>query len=142
YVAELDAAHERAKRAYAARDSAEYLEIFHPDLEYTQLDGRTISRDQLRQNVSTQLAHVDTAASEYHRDELIVGSPSEVTEVVDQTATFSVRAFGLIRREWRVDRRGRYQWCRTSAGWQIRRVQIISEKVIPLRTQLSLHAKP
>jgi hypothetical protein len=137
YAAELDAAHERARRAYAARDCAEYLAVFHPDLEYTQLNGRTINRDQLGRDVATQLARVDTAASEYQRDDMSVGAAGDVTELVDQRASVAVRSFGFVRREWSVRRRGRYQWLRTSAGWQIRRVQIVSEEVVPVRTRLS-----
>ena len=137
YAAELDAAHERARRAYAARDGAEYLAIFHPDLEYTQLDGRTIGREELGRDVSAQLARVDAATSEYHRDEISVNTAGDVTELLDQRASFAVRAFGFVRREWSVRRRGRYQWSRTSAGWQIRRVQILSEEVLPVRTRLS-----
>ncbi|HUQ98066.1 MAG TPA: hypothetical protein VM166_01350 [Gemmatimonadaceae bacterium] len=137
YAAELDAAHDRARRAYAARDSAEYLRLFHPALEYTQLDGRTISREQLGRDVAAQLARVDTATSEYHRHEISVGEGGEVTELVDQRASFAVRAFGFLRREWSVRRRGRYQWLRTASGWQIRRVQILTEEVLPVSTQLS-----
>jgi hypothetical protein len=46
-AAELDAAHDRAHAAYAARDAEAYMSIFHPTLAYTHSDGRTIGREEL-----------------------------------------------------------------------------------------------
>jgi hypothetical protein len=134
---ELDVAHAVARRAYSDRDAAGYMTIFHPDLEYTQLDARTIGRDQLVRDVREQLARVHTATSEYRRDAMTVESAGDATEVLVQRASFTVRAFAVLRREWSVQRRGRYQWLRTSSGWQIRRVQILSEEIMPPRSWLS-----
>ena len=134
---ELDVAHDIARRAYSDRDPAAYATLFHPDLEYAQLDGRTIGRDQLVRDVQKQLTRAHSAVSEYRRDALNVESTSDATEFVVQHASFTVRALGVFRREWSFRRRGRYQWLRTSAGWQIRRVQILSEEVLPARTWLS-----
>jgi hypothetical protein len=134
---EIDVAHDVARRAYSDRDAAAYMTVFHPELEYVQFDGRTIGRDQLVRDVRDQLARVHTATSEYRRDSMSVESADDVTEFVVQRASFTVRAFGVVRREWSVQRRGRYQWVRTLAGWQIRRVQILSEEVLPVRTWLS-----
>jgi hypothetical protein len=125
--AELDAAHDRAHAAYAARNADAYMAIFHPTLAYTQLDGRTIGREQLARDVRSQLARVDTATSEFRREALELPSPGTATETLEERATFSVRAFGFLRREWSLSRRGRYEWVRTADTWQIRRVTVLSE---------------
>jgi|ERR1041385_6225569 hypothetical protein len=129
-AAELDAAHERARRAYATRDLAAYIEIFHPDLEYRQPDGRTIGRDRLARDVRDQLDRVHFAASEFRRESLALGADGvSATEEGEQRATFEVRAFGVVRRIWSVRRRGRYEWVCGAAGWQIRRVDVLREEV-------------
>ena len=133
---ELDAAHERARHAYAARDAATYMNTFHSSLEYRQHNGRTITREQLAGDVRTQLQKVNAAASTFRRSALAVSADlASATEDGEQLATFEVRAFGVLRRVWSVQRRGRYEWIRSGNGWQIRRVEILDEKVT---SQLSI----
>jgi hypothetical protein len=127
---DLDAAHERARRAYAARDVASYMDTFHSELEYRQHDGRTIGRDQLAGDVRAQLQRVNAATSTFRRTALATSADwASATEDGEQCATFEVRAFGILRRVWSVQRRGRYEWIRGGDGWQIRRVEILDEKV-------------
>jgi hypothetical protein len=127
---ELDAAHERARRAYDARDVASYMDMFHSALEYRQHDGRTIGREQLAGDVRAQLQRVNTAASTFRRTSLATSADlASATENGDQCATFEIRAFGILRRVWSVQRHGRYEWVRGGDGWQIRRVEILDEKV-------------
>ncbi len=127
---ELDAAHERAHRAYAARDVATYMDTFHPLLEYRQHNGHSISREQLASNVRAQLRRVYAAASTFHRTALTAGADrASATEDGEQCATFEVRAFGILRRIWSVQRRGRYHWIRSEDAWRILRVEVLDEKV-------------
>ena len=127
--AELDAAHDRARAAYARRDAKAYMTIFHPALTYAQADGRTIGHEQLARDVRDQLARVDTAATEFRREALELRDPATATETLEQRASFAVRAFGILRREWTVRRRGRYEWVRTAGTWQLRRVEVLAEEV-------------
>lgn len=129
-AAELDAAHDRARAAYARRDAEAYMAMCHPALAYTQRDGRTIGREQLARDVRAQLARVDTATTEFRREALEVQDAGTATETLEQRATFAVRAFGFIRREWTVSRRGRYEWVRTAATWQLRRVEVLREEIV------------
>ena len=127
---ELDAAHERARRAYDRRDATAYIDMFHEDLEYKQRDGRTIGRNQLASDVRVQLSRMHAATTSFHRRTLdIDGDGRAAVEVVDQHATFETRAFWLIHREWIVQRHGRFEWIRTAAGWRIRRVEVITEDI-------------
>lgn len=127
--AELDAAHDRARDAYARRDAAAYMSTFHRDLEYTQADGHTIGRDHIARQVRSQLARVHRASTAYHRQKLEAINASRAREVLEQDATFELRVFGILHREWKVHRRGRYEWERSEDGWQIRRVDVLSEKI-------------
>ena len=129
-AAALDAAHERARRAYAARNLAAYMETFHPDLEYRQADGHIIGRDRLARDVRAQLERGHAATSEFRREALAVSADgASATEEGEQRATFEVRAFGFVRRVWTVHRRGRYEWARGAGGWQIRRAEVLREEV-------------
>ena len=136
--AQLDAAHDRARAAYARGDAAAYMAMFHPELEYTQADGATIGRDRLAGQVRRQLANVHRASSAYRREALEAIGDDRARGVVEQLATFEVRAFGILHREWAVHRRGRYEWVRSHEGWQIRRVEVLSEKITS-RTWFGLH---
>jgi ketosteroid isomerase-like protein len=135
-AAELDAAHERARQAYARRDADAYLATLHPDLAYTQADGRVIGRDQLARDVRAQLARVRSATPTVQREALDMDGENTATELLEQRATFAVRAFGLLNREWTVRRRARYGWTRSAEGWRLRRVEVLSETVSPARTWL------
>lgn len=128
--AELDAAHDRARAAYARRDVDAYMAMFHPDVAYTQPDGRIIGYEQLARDVRAQLARVDSATTEFRREALEVGDAATATETLEQRATFAIRAFGFLRRDWSVSRRGRYEWVRGAATWQLRRVEVLWEEVV------------
>jgi hypothetical protein len=128
---DLDAVHERARVAFANRDAAAYMAVFHPEVQYTQPGGRTIGHAELARDVRMQLDRVRFAVSEYHREEMEIHSPIEVTEVLEQRAKVRVHAFGILRREWGIQRRGEYDWLRTPDGWRIRRVKVLSERITP-----------
>src|SRR5262249_23733649 len=108
-AAELDAAHDRARRAYRDREAAAYIDAFHTELKYTQCDGRTISREQLAQDLWVQLAKVRTATSEFQRESLDSNGAEQATETLVQQGRFEIRAFGIVHREWTFQRRGRYE---------------------------------
>jgi hypothetical protein len=133
---ELDAAHERARKAFAERDIPAYMDCFHPDLEYVQRDGRAIGRTQLESDVRSQLARVELASRDYQREALEIHNSFEVTEILEQQASVVMSALGVIRREWSIRRRGRYQWLQSDGAWRIRRVEVLSEQVMPTRTWL------
>jgi hypothetical protein len=126
---ELDAAHELAHDAYARLDAVASMAIFHPELDYVRPDGSKVDRAQLARDVRSQLARVHAAESDYRRLTLELHGADEATELLEQRARFEVRAFRFVRREWSVRRRGRYQWRKTSNGWQIRRVDLLSEEI-------------
>jgi hypothetical protein len=136
-AADLDAAHDRAREAYAARDAAAYMAVFHPELQYQQLDGKVIGYAALARGVRTQLERVESAASEYRRESLESQSPQQAVEVLAQSATYRLRAFGVLHTQWHVQRSGRYEWLFTDGRWQMRRVEVLAEVVTRVRTWLA-----
>jgi uncharacterized protein DUF4440 len=137
-AAELDAAHERSRQAYARRDAAAYIETFHPDLEYTQVDGRAIGLEALARDIRTQLARMRSAGTEFRRESLEFDEGAgKATETLEQRLTYQVRSFGIVHREWIMRRRGRYEWLRTAGEWKLRRVKVLAEQVLSARTWLS-----
>lgn len=144
-AAALDAAHARANAALVARNVPAYLRMFHPDLAYTQVNGRTINHRQLALDVSAQFARLNRAHSTYQRQTLEKQGSDRAREVLEQVAEVEMRAFGVLHRAWRVARgawrvrrRGDYEWTRTGDCWQIFRVMVHAEKVEPIRTWVSL----
>jgi ketosteroid isomerase-like protein len=127
-AAELDAVHSQAKQAFQAKDLNAYMDVFSPQLTYKQADGRVIDRDQLTRDVADQFASVRSMNTSYFR-ESIEASDSKVTEVLQQTAWAEVGAFTMFRRKWKIQRRGRYVWTKTSDGWKIIYVEIMEENV-------------
>lgn len=76
--------------------------------------------------------------SSYRRESLEV-SGERAVEVVVQDAVAEVGAFlGIVRREWRVRRRGRYLWTDTGDGWQIAHVHVLEETVTGSRVWFRL----
>ncbi len=64
---ELDAMHERAKRAFEQKDLAAYRELFAPELAYCQPDGRVIDRDQLIRDVKLQFRRLSWVRGSFAR---------------------------------------------------------------------------
>ncbi len=127
-IRELDAAHAEAKLAYRARNAAAYMGFFSPELEYTQVNGKTIGREQLARDVQSQFARVRAMDTSYERQSLIVDKATAVEYLV-QDAWAETVAFFVLRRRWHVVRRGRYEWTRTRGGWKIRKVHVLEEVV-------------
>ena len=126
--AELDAAHLRSKASYSAKDVSAYMGVFASSLRYRQPNGRVIGREQLARDVASQLARVETVDTSYVRESLEVDG-DRATEVVTQTASVITRHFLFFKRTWRLTRRGRYTWVRSSDGWRIQEVDVLSEAV-------------
>jgi hypothetical protein len=125
---DLDAAHARAKERYRALDLSGFMAIFAPSLRYKQPDGRTIGWEQLAHDVSAQFTALDKADTSYNRESLHLDSTG-ATEVLQQTATLTMRSWLFFKRRFNLTRRGRYHWVRTDAGWQIDEVEILNESV-------------
>ena len=125
---DLDAAHSRAKACYRAKDLGGFMALFAPGLRYKQPDGHTIGWDQLAQDVSAQFMTVEEADTTYVRESLEANN-DEATEILEQTASLTMRHFLFFERTLHLTRRGRYRWVRSPEGWKIQEVEVLSESV-------------
>ncbi len=78
--------------------------------------------------VKTQFERLDHPTSEFTRESLAVVD-GEVQATLVQVASAEARAFGILRRLWRVERRGLYTWAIEDGEWKIKRVHVLSESM-------------
>ena len=125
---ELDSAHQSAQAHFRNRDVSAYIDMFAPDLVYKQANGAEIGREQLRRDVAAQLSRMVSSDSSYTRESLCLEGDDAVEHLL-QTASATVRVFGVFRRSWKVQRSGRYFWRKMPTGWKIRRVEVLDERI-------------
>jgi len=127
---ELDELHREARESFNDRDVAGYMRVFAPGLQYRQASGAVIGRDELARDVAAQLARVESAETSYMRESLHL-EDGRAIELLAQLARVTLRRFLVFSTVVRVERRGRYVWGRTAAGWKIIEVEILEERVAP-----------
>ena len=123
-VAELDALHKVARRAFSERDIEAYRALFAEDLCYVQSNGTAIDREQLMRDVSQQLTRFRSVDTAYNRESLTMNDDGSVTQVLEQTARCSLRVFILFTKTWKLNRRGKYTYRKTELGWRITEVEV------------------
>lgn len=126
-TAELDEFHAIAQRAYRARDIDAYRSLFTDDLRYLQPDGKAIGLDQLMRDVAKQFSQLKAADSVFTRKSLTTNEDGTAVEVLNQKAVYSVSVFLIFTKTWTMERRGKYTFRKTAAGWQVCRVEVLSE---------------
>ncbi len=126
---ELDALHEVARRTFSERDIEAYRALFAEDLCYVQSNGTAIDREHLMRDVSLQLTRFRSVDTTYNRESLTVNDDGSVTQVLEQTARYSLSVFVLFTKTWHLNRRGKYTYRKTELGWRIAEVEVLSETV-------------
>ena len=123
----INAVHQRARVALDARNLELYLSFLHPRLLYIKTDGVTLGKQDIGRDVRRQFANAHVVRTSFRQQSFAVTSDG-ATEVLEQDIEFVVRAFGFVRREWNVTRRGRYDWIHDGEAWRIKRIEVASEK--------------
>jgi len=127
---ELDERHAAAQDAFARRDLEAYRAMFSASLRYRRVDGEVIDRHHLMRDVAGQFRRFSSVRSSFVREQLTV-TGNEVVETVDQSAVMDEAVFWVVRRCWRVDRRGEYSWTKSHGVWVIEKVTVLKENVTP-----------
>ena len=127
-IREIESAHLSANNALKKKDFASYAQHFSNDLKYRQLNGRTIDKKALMNDVALYFDRVVRSSSEYKRTSLQI-TDNRVTERLIQKSTVALRALVFFSKEWTVEREGIYEWKKDNGIWQIASVEILSEKV-------------
>ena len=128
-VLQLDSLHAVATQAFMNRDLHAYCNCFTEDLQYTQLSGETINREQLMRDVRPQLKKFKTVDTEFIRQFITQNLDGTVTQVLKQIASYSTTVLLFFRKEWQVVRQGEYKYRNTEEGWKIYAVKILEESV-------------
>ena len=128
-VLQLDALHARASQAFSNRDLQAYRDCFADDLQYTQLNGETINREQLMEDVKPQLKKCKSVETEFIRQSIKLNHDGTVTQILKQIGTFSTTVLIFLPRKWDVVRQGRYTYRSTNDGWKICEVKVLEESV-------------
>lgn len=132
----LDARHDAARDAFLRRDLAAYGDFFTADLDYEQPDDRVMVRREAHlRDVARQFRRTRMVGNSYTREALEMQG-GEAVETLAQMALVTTSAFGLLHREWRLDRRAIYTWRQEDGAWRIRRVRILENRVTPSRLRL------
>jgi ketosteroid isomerase-like protein len=126
-ASELDEVHAAALRAFRARDLNKYRSFFTEDLRYVQPNGEPIGLTQLMRDVADQLSRFKEVASDFSRESLAINNDGTVTQIVQQHVEYSMRVFFIFTKMWRMKRRGKYTYRKTDGGWQVCRVEVLSE---------------
>lgn len=139
-IAELDAMHDRARRALASRDLPAYRDLMAPDLKYRQVDGRTLDRDRLMRDVAAQFRRLDRLESSFSREHIEIGE-ERATETLTQSGSVGVSVFLVVHRTWDFTRKGRYTWRKSQGRWSIEEVEVLEEQVSPGRFHFGLQPR-
>lgn len=126
-AAELDSLHAAGRQAFLARDIDAYRALFTEDLRYMQPDGKAIDLKQLIKDVHKQLSRFKAVDSQFTRESILMNDDGTVTQIGSQHGMYSVSAFIIITRTWKIARRGRYTYRKTNQGWRICDVEVLSE---------------
>lgn len=124
---ELDELRRQASDAYQARDYLRYRDFFTEDLVYVQPNGKAITRARLMRDVYKQLHQFKAADSLSEPQSTVVNDDGTVTQLIHQTAMYSVSVFILFTKRWNLVRVGNYTYRNTQDGWRIARVEVLSE---------------
>jgi len=104
------------------------MEVFSPELQYRQADGKVIDFAQLRRDVVRQITTMHSGDTTFIRESLeCVGD--QATELYRQDVWYEVKAFLIIRRRWKVARRVRRIWRKTSQQWRVTEVDVLDEQI-------------
>ncbi|WPV00565.1 hypothetical protein SNE26_02140 [Mucilaginibacter sp. cycad4] len=124
----IDDAHIIAKKAQQNKELDLYIDIFADDLQYKQLNGKTIGKKQLAADVKRYFNRVKSFSSNYRRTEFSF-SEGKVTERLTQYSEVSIRVFIFFTKKWTVEREGIYEWKMIKDSWKIFNVEVLNERI-------------
>jgi len=128
FIKEIDSAHKAANNAQQDKNFDLYMTFFTDDLQYKQLNGKTIGKKQLANDVKSYFNRVKSLSGSYHRNE-INAAAGKITERLIQHSQVSIRVFIFFSKKWTIERDGIYEWIRVNGKWKICRVEVLGEKI-------------
>jgi len=127
-INEIDSVHKSANDALRLKQFDRYMECFSDDLQYKQLNGKTIGKKQLVNDTRHYFGRIQNYSGSYKREDYSIEKNS-ITERLIQYTKVSIRVFIFFSKNWTVEREGIYQWVKVNDSWKISRVDILKEKL-------------
>ena len=127
-IREIDGLHVSANEALKKKDFESYAGHFSKDLEYKQLNGRTINKTKLVNDIAVYFKRVLNSSSDYQRITFQIGNDKIIERLV-QKSQIAIKVFFFFSKKWTIEREGIYEWKKNNNKWKIIRVEIIDEKV-------------
>lgn len=141
-LSELDRRHRVSWEAFDAQDLDAYMDLFSPELIWRGIDGRTIDFATLRRQVRVQFERGIKRTSSLYEREAVSVDGEEVIETLTRTSDVTLNAFGVVRRDITLQRRGWYRWSQLSGKWRVAEAKMTSETFKTNRWRLAWLGQP
>ncbi|MDB5122859.1 MAG: hypothetical protein JWP94_988 [Mucilaginibacter sp.] len=125
---EIDKAHQLANNALKNRMFEEYINFFGDELKYKQLNGKTIGKASLANDIKLYFNRILNYTSSYDRLSFTLEKDTLIEELI-QHLNISLKVFVFFSKNWKVQRKGIYQWKNINNEWKIVVVEILEEKL-------------
>ncbi len=124
----VDNLHIKANQDIKNKNLDEYMSIFSDDLNYTQLNGKTINKKRLIHDQRNYWSRILEVNSKYERLDCKF-EHDLFTENLTQIGTVWIRVCIFFRKKWTYRRKGKYVWRQINGHWKICQVEILEEKI-------------
>ena len=124
----IDNIHEKGLAAIRQKNLPAYMSIFSDDIEYTQIDGKTIKKAQFLKDQKAYFLRLVYSNSSYERLSYEI-KDNEFEEILLQNAEISIRVFIFFKKTWIVKRKGNYCWTLSNNQLKIKKVKILEERI-------------
>lgn len=125
---EIDNAHIAANEALKNKKLDAYIHFFDDGLQYEQLNGKTIGKVKLADDIKKYFNRVKKVSSSFQKKEFNI-SEGRVIERLVQNTKVSIKVFIFFSKSWTFEREGIYEWIKVNGNWKICKVKILAEKV-------------
>jgi ketosteroid isomerase-like protein len=125
---ELDGCYAAMTKAFQQKDSKAYLAYMTDKYEVHQPNGRVLGRDVLDEALKKQIEVTSSATWDHEITKLSVDGDEAVADV---TAKYLGKTKGAQDKEISLgfETTSRETWTKTSAGWRLKRVDVLTNKV-------------
>jgi len=124
---DIEKVHLDSQKTLRQKDINLYLSRFSDSIQYTQLNGKTIDKVQLRKDTLAYFDRIHSVDHIYTRDSYSIEN-NILTEYISQDTSVYIRAFIIFLVKWNVKRKGIYSWQTEEGRWKIVSVKISEEK--------------
>jgi hypothetical protein len=127
-INEIDIIHKEANNALKNKQLDLYVGCFGDDLQYKQLNGKTIGKKKLITDIRKYFNRIRNFSGDYERKEFTVENDKIIEKVV-QHSKVAIKVFIFFSKNWTIEREGIYEWKKIRNVWKIVKVEILKERI-------------